>query len=252
MVGETCIECKQHRLSFPTEGARRAIKPLDLAEAFIKFLVDHGIAKETSTPYRPQQNGVAERTNRTIVEMAMSSGERGLYEKPVSNKGIGAALWLGGDIHPDLGPLSHITKDLPQAYKQRLKQYFLPNTTLLKPRYTHLENLFTPHLTHGTHNPCNQELTQIQRHKPTLSKYPMHLQIFALILSYSPIPQVCNQRLSTGLDPIGHLLLRKLHKLSEDTQLHTHLNTNLVHDNTPNTIEQVYTHINTKIVIGEK
>ena len=38
----------------------------------MKFLVDHGIAKETSTPYRPQQNGVAERANCTIVEMARS------------------------------------------------------------------------------------------------------------------------------------------------------------------------------------
>jgi hypothetical protein len=37
-----------------------------------EFMVDHGIAKETSTPYRPQQNGVAKRANRTIVEMARS------------------------------------------------------------------------------------------------------------------------------------------------------------------------------------
>ena len=41
-----------------------------MSNAFIKFLVDYGIAKETSTPYPPQQNGVAERANRTIVEMA--------------------------------------------------------------------------------------------------------------------------------------------------------------------------------------
>jgi len=43
-----------------------------MSKAFIKFLVDHGIAKETSTPYRPQQNGVAERANRTIIEIARS------------------------------------------------------------------------------------------------------------------------------------------------------------------------------------
>ena len=36
------------------------------------FLLDHGIAKETSPPYRPQQNGVVERAYRTIVEMARS------------------------------------------------------------------------------------------------------------------------------------------------------------------------------------
>ena len=43
-----------------------------MSKAFIKFLVDHGIAKETSTPYWPQQNRVAERANRTIIEMARS------------------------------------------------------------------------------------------------------------------------------------------------------------------------------------
>ncbi len=43
-----------------------------ISKAFKQFLKDHGIAKETSTPYRPQQNGVAERANRTIVEMARS------------------------------------------------------------------------------------------------------------------------------------------------------------------------------------
>jgi transposase InsO family protein len=32
----------------------------------------HGIEKQTSTPYRPQQNGVAERAKRTLVEMARS------------------------------------------------------------------------------------------------------------------------------------------------------------------------------------
>jgi transposase InsO family protein len=43
-----------------------------MSKAFLKFLVDPGIAKKTSTPYRPQQNGVAEHANLTIVEMARS------------------------------------------------------------------------------------------------------------------------------------------------------------------------------------
>ncbi|OAE20919.1 hypothetical protein AXG93_3256s1660 [Marchantia polymorpha subsp. ruderalis] len=34
-----------------------------MSKAFMKFWVDHGIAKETSTPYQPQQNGVAELMN---------------------------------------------------------------------------------------------------------------------------------------------------------------------------------------------
>ena len=43
-----------------------------MSKAFQGFLKHHGIEKQTSTPYTPQQNGVAERANRTIVEMARS------------------------------------------------------------------------------------------------------------------------------------------------------------------------------------
>jgi len=43
-----------------------------ISKPFKRFLKDHGIEKQTSTPYTPQQNGVAERANRTIVEMARS------------------------------------------------------------------------------------------------------------------------------------------------------------------------------------
>ena len=43
-----------------------------ISKGFRRFLKEHGIKKQTSTPYRPQQNGVAERANRTIVEMARS------------------------------------------------------------------------------------------------------------------------------------------------------------------------------------
>jgi transposase InsO family protein len=43
-----------------------------MSKAFMTFLVDHSIAKELSTPYRPQQNEVIERANRTIIEIAKS------------------------------------------------------------------------------------------------------------------------------------------------------------------------------------
>ena len=43
-----------------------------ISKAFDDFLNKHGIARQTSSPYTPQQNGVAERANRTIVEMARS------------------------------------------------------------------------------------------------------------------------------------------------------------------------------------
>ena len=40
------------------------------SKAFEAFMREHGIAHQTSAPYTPQQNGVAERANRTLVEMA--------------------------------------------------------------------------------------------------------------------------------------------------------------------------------------
>jgi transposase InsO family protein len=35
---------------------------------FVSFCKDVGIKRELTTPYNPQQNGVAERKNRTIME----------------------------------------------------------------------------------------------------------------------------------------------------------------------------------------
>ena len=40
------------------------------SKAFDAFLSKHGIVRQTSAPYTPQQNGVVECANRTIVEMA--------------------------------------------------------------------------------------------------------------------------------------------------------------------------------------
>ena len=39
---------------------------------FNQYCEKHGIHKELTAPYTPEQNGVAERKNRTIVEMARS------------------------------------------------------------------------------------------------------------------------------------------------------------------------------------
>ena len=41
-----------------------------MSKAFEAFMSAHGIQHQTSAPYTPQQNGVAERANRTLVEMA--------------------------------------------------------------------------------------------------------------------------------------------------------------------------------------
>ena len=41
-----------------------------MSGAFTAFLQENGIRHQTTAPYSPQQNGVAERFNRTVVEMA--------------------------------------------------------------------------------------------------------------------------------------------------------------------------------------
>lgn len=74
------------------------------SKVFKRFLKDHDIEKQTSTPYRPEQDGLVERVNRTIVEMTRNmllyskpsqmflrgnGGLCGLHTKPMSNKGVG-------------------------------------------------------------------------------------------------------------------------------------------------------------------
>lgn len=41
-----------------------------VSKEFQQFFKEHGIYHQTSTPYTPQQNGVVERLNCTIVELA--------------------------------------------------------------------------------------------------------------------------------------------------------------------------------------
>ena len=43
-----------------------------LSNEFKAFCAENGIQRQLTAPYTPQQNGVLERKNRTIVEMARS------------------------------------------------------------------------------------------------------------------------------------------------------------------------------------
>ncbi len=43
-----------------------------MSKKFDAFLVECGIQRQTSAPYPPQQNSVAKRANKTIVECARS------------------------------------------------------------------------------------------------------------------------------------------------------------------------------------
>ncbi|CAL9001551.1 unnamed protein product [Prunus brigantina] len=84
-VCEGCVLSKQCREAFPREATTGASTPLELIHSdvcglmqtttkagnryFLTFIDDYTRIQLT-TPYTPQQNGVAERKNRTIVEMA--------------------------------------------------------------------------------------------------------------------------------------------------------------------------------------
>eukprot|EP00253_Pinus_taeda_P025032 PITA_25032 len=95
---EGCILGKQHRESFPSGKSIRAKTPLEIVHSdlcgpmqapslavlrtnrggeyiskeFLQFCRENGIHKQFTARYTPQQNGVAERKNRTIMDMARS------------------------------------------------------------------------------------------------------------------------------------------------------------------------------------
>jgi transposase InsO family protein len=48
--------------------------------------VEHGIQHQTSTPYTPQQSGIFEHFNRTVVKLAHSM---------IHQRGINAKYWAG-------------------------------------------------------------------------------------------------------------------------------------------------------------
>ncbi|MCO5548009.1 hypothetical protein L7F22_001465 [Adiantum nelumboides] len=88
-VCEGCVLGKMHRFAFSQDGSVRATPKLQLVHsdvakytlrtdrggeymsgAFKDFLGKKGIKHQCTMPYTPQQNGVAERKNRSLMEMA--------------------------------------------------------------------------------------------------------------------------------------------------------------------------------------
>nr|GEY91111.1 retrovirus-related Pol polyprotein from transposon TNT 1-94 [Tanacetum cinerariifolium] len=55
-----------------------------LSKEFIDFCDEHGIKRELTAPYTPEQNGVAERKNKTVVEMTRSM---------MKSKGLPNSFW---------------------------------------------------------------------------------------------------------------------------------------------------------------
>lgn len=65
-----------------------------LSNAFKNFLKDEGITHQLSVEYTPQQNGVAERKNRTLVEMARCIMLQGNLPQSLWAEAINAATYL--------------------------------------------------------------------------------------------------------------------------------------------------------------
>ncbi|KAB2626152.1 hypothetical protein D8674_017812 [Pyrus ussuriensis x Pyrus communis] len=102
-----CIQGKQHRTEMPTKSTWRASQPLELIHAdicgpisptsnsgkrggeftstgLVDFCKENGIKRQLTTTYTPQQNGVAERKNQTVMNMVRSM---------LSEKKLPKTLW---------------------------------------------------------------------------------------------------------------------------------------------------------------
>ncbi|GAU23520.1 hypothetical protein TSUD_39990 [Trifolium subterraneum] len=81
---DTCVSCltgKQHMEAIPKSSNWRATKPLELVHSDICGPITpqsnggnsiHGIKRQLTTAYTPQQNGVSERKNKTLLNMVRS------------------------------------------------------------------------------------------------------------------------------------------------------------------------------------
>ena len=179
-----------------------------------------------------------------------------IHLKTPKNKNIHYYIWnnsiiilLGGDIHTNPGPSPHILENLPIEYTQRQKQYFIHNTTTLKSQYAHLEELFGLYLHKTTSQTQSHDLTHIRKHSSLLSAYPINHQIYAFIIAYSPIPNICNQLMSNNLDPRCLTILRRLHNQPPNTYpTKQHITPTSITQIT--TLAQVYSYINDNIAKG--
>lgn len=63
-------------------------------EGFIQFCETKGIVMETTAPYTPQQNGVAERMNRTIMERSSAMLDGSAFERYMWNEVVNAAVFV--------------------------------------------------------------------------------------------------------------------------------------------------------------
>ena len=124
----------------------------------------------------------------------------------------------------------------------------IANTLDLKPQYIHLEKEFEPYLSTTSHQ--SQDLTHLRKHSALLAKYPSLHQRCALIIAYSPIPQICNLQMANRLDPRYLTILRRLQKFPLNIHPNTTRETHHHNAITTTTILQAYPIINDKIAKG--
>ncbi|GJR53952.1 retrovirus-related pol polyprotein from transposon TNT 1-94 [Tanacetum coccineum] len=65
-----------------------------LSKEFVAFCDDHGIKRELTAPYSPDQNGVAERKNRIVVEMTRSTLKSKSLHNSFWAEGVATAVYL--------------------------------------------------------------------------------------------------------------------------------------------------------------
>ncbi|GJY95415.1 retrovirus-related pol polyprotein from transposon TNT 1-94 [Tanacetum coccineum] len=114
-VCEGCLLGKHARSSFPKKATSKAKEPLQLihtdlcgpitppshdrggeflSNEFNKFCEDNGIRRFLTTPYSPQQNGVVERKNKTILNMVRSMLKSKKMPKEFWAEAVDCAVYL--------------------------------------------------------------------------------------------------------------------------------------------------------------
>ncbi|KAJ9557664.1 hypothetical protein OSB04_012278 [Centaurea solstitialis] len=118
-VCEGCMVAKRTRRSFPKESLWRASRPVelihvDLCGPITPSTVAEGIKRQLTAPYSPQQNGVAERRNRSILETTRSllKTMQGMtpYEAMNGSKPTLHHLKVFGCVGYVKKPINHTTK----------------------------------------------------------------------------------------------------------------------------------------------
>ena len=85
-----CAKGKLKRGPFPSSQSKTS----DILQLVHSNIFEAGIKRETTTPYTPEQNGVAERKNRTIVEVVRAMLHDQRHPKFLWTKAANTAVYV--------------------------------------------------------------------------------------------------------------------------------------------------------------